>query len=52
MKFTGIKVVMDIDLSSTKIDHPWFTNNPDYYISHLDIPNNWVSLCKLVRVLV
>ena len=40
----GIKVIMDIDLTSTSKNHPWFTKNPDYYftVKMEDGANNWV----------
>ena len=38
-----LKIIVDLVLSHTSIEHPWFTEKPDYYV-WADEPNNWVSL--------
>ena len=43
----GLKVLMDIVPCHTSIEHPWFTEHPDWYIwadgRDGGPPNNWVS---------
>jgi alpha-glucosidase len=41
----GIKVLMDLVACHTSIEHPWFTEHPDWYVwSPTDgPPNDWVS---------
>ncbi len=38
----GLDVLMDIVPCHTSIEHPWFTEHPDWYI-WADAPNNWSS---------
>jgi alpha-glucosidase len=42
----GLRVLLDLILCHTSIDHPWFREHPDWYIwSPVDgAPNNWVSV--------
>jgi alpha-glucosidase len=36
----GLKVLLDFVPCHTSIEHPWFRENPDYYV-WADAPNNW-----------
>ncbi len=38
-----LKVIIDLVLNHTSIDHPWFTNKPEYYIWR-DEPNEWTNM--------
>jgi alpha-glucosidase len=49
----GLKVIIDLVLSHTSDQHPWFTDKPDYYVWADGVedefgtpqpPNNWVSV--------
>ena len=40
----GLTVILDMILSHTSIQHPWFRDYPDRYIWADQIPNNWVSV--------
>lgn len=49
----NLKIIIDLVLSHTSIEHPWFTEKPEYYVwadpnpdmfGHRVPPNNWVSL--------
>ena len=40
----GIKVLMDLVPCHTSVEHPWFSEHPDWYIWADDgPPNNWVA---------
>jgi len=41
----GIRVVMDLVVSHTSIEHPWFRERPDFYVwaDGPEPPNNWVA---------
>ena len=38
----GLRLLMDVVPCHTSIEHPWFTEHPDWYIWR-DEPNNWLS---------
>jgi alpha-glucosidase len=44
----GLKIIIDLVLSHTSDQHPWFTEKPEYYVwadGKKDTPpNNWVSV--------
>jgi alpha-glucosidase len=49
----GLKIIIDLVLSHTSDQHPWFKDKPEYYVwadpkpdlfGQLCPPNNWVSL--------
>lgn len=39
----GLKVIMDLVVSHTSIEHPWFKEHPDWYVwrEGEEPPNNW-----------
>lgn len=41
----GIKVILDLVVSHTSIEHPWFRERPDFYIwsDGEEPPNNWLA---------
>jgi alpha-glucosidase len=42
----GLRVVMDLVLSHTSIEHPWFREHPGWYVrvGGPDPPNNWLAM--------
>ena len=40
----GIKVLMDLVLNHTSVEHPWFTDNPEYYCWVKDDMPGWHNL--------
>jgi glycosidase len=38
----GLKLLMDVVPCHTSIEHPWFSEHPDWYLWR-DEPNNWLS---------
>ncbi len=40
-KRLGLKVIMDIALNHTSIDHPWFRGRPDWYLWSKQRPKDW-----------
>jgi alpha-glucosidase len=38
----GLKVLMDLVACHTSVEHPWFSEHPDWYVWS-DAPNNWRS---------
>ncbi len=41
----GIKVLLDLVVSHTSIEHPWFREHPDWYVWADDgPPNNWLAV--------
>ena len=41
----GIRVVLDLVVSHTSIEHPWFRERPDFYVwaDGPEPPNNWLA---------
>ena len=44
----GIRVILDLVVSHTSIDHPWFRERPDFYVwaDGPEPPNNWRGLVR------
>src|ERR1700712_2499976 len=40
-KARHIKVIMDVVLNHSSIDHPWFKSKPNWYVWSKDRPHDW-----------